>query len=208
MQTLDVVRIAATIAAFAASASKLLPSTLGFWESFSPPVSRWLPGVVLVLGALPAALTGVTTWEQFVVAALGAVAMAMPGTHKNLAAPLPEPKRNDTIKPPPPGPPSGLGGGGMAAAFALSLLLLSCGGSQPDPRALIDLTPLVCRSVLAAQRLQPAEVERICADSRIGAQLGADIAEAVSKAALAAQPAVDVGGGPSAGGGAPNVAEH
>jgi hypothetical protein len=110
------------------------------------------------------------------------------------AAEVASQKRQDTINPPPPppNPPPGMGlGGGMAAAIAMLLLLLSCGGSQPDPRALIDLTPLVCRSVLAAQRLQPAEVERICADSRIGAQLGADIAEAVSKAALAAQPAVD-----------------
>lgn len=108
--------------------------------------------------------------------------------------PLPphlQPKRT-TINPPPLG------------VLALAFLLLSCGGSQPDPRALVDLTPLVCRSALAVQRLEPEQVDRICADSKIGAQLAADIAEAVRKAAVSAMPAVDVGGGPSSGGGAPS----
>jgi hypothetical protein len=104
MQALDVVRLAALIAAFAASASKLLPATLPFWERIWPPLSRWMPGIILVLGALPAALTGVSSWEQFALAVMGAAAFALPGTHKNLAAPLKGPPVGDervSLRPPP-----------------------------------------------------------------------------------------------------------
>lgn len=127
MQTLDVVRLAALIAAFATSASKLLPATMPFWANRSPVVSRWLPGIILVLGALPASLAGVTTWEQFALAVMGAAAFALPGTHKNLAAPLSEPART-TIKPPP------------LALLALGLVLLACGSGSPRPCSAEDPT--------------------------------------------------------------------
>jgi hypothetical protein len=136
MQTLDVVRLAALIAAFAASASKLLPATLPFWERIWPPLSRWMPGIILVAGALPAALTGVSTWEQFALAVMGAAAFALPGTHKNLAAPLKGPPVGEervSLRPPPK-PPSVPPLGPMAAMLCLALCLLfaACAASSPS----------------------------------------------------------------------------
>lgn len=125
---LDILTVVTTITAFAMAGTKLFSKTLPFWGSWLPPtVSRFLPGFVLVIGALPAALSGVTTWMDFGIAFLGAFALALPGTHKNAAAPLPEPKdpsqgpsRPITMKPPP-NPP-------MVAM--LTIALFGCAGGQ------------------------------------------------------------------------------
>lgn len=206
MQALDVVRLAALIAAFATSATKLLPATLPFWERRSPTFSRWLPGIILVLGALPAALTGVTTWEQFALAVMGAAAFALPGTHKNLAAPIKGPPVGEervSLRPPPK-PPSVPP---FAAALCLSLLgllTLSCGGSTPPPVAVQSLAPLVCQAALIQDRRFDAEqVARVCQDSALAAKLAEDLTRIVLKAAdEALQPKLDVApGGPGNGDG-------
>jgi hypothetical protein len=200
MQTLDVVRLAALIAAFAASASKLLPSTLPFWEKRSPTVSRWFPGFLLVLGALPAALAGVSTWEQFALAVMGAAAFALPGTHRNQAAPLKGPPVGEervSLRPPPK-PPSIPP---LAALLALCLLLLSCGGSQPNPQAVAALAPVVCQAALLQQRFEPEQVQRLCADSAVAARLATELTNVVMLAvADATQPKADIDpGGPGTG---------
>jgi hypothetical protein len=83
MQTLDIVRVVAIVIAFAGAASKLLSASKGFWDYFPIWLQRVLPGAVLVLGELPAALTGVRTWTDFAMAVLGALALALPGRHPN-----------------------------------------------------------------------------------------------------------------------------
>jgi hypothetical protein len=105
-----------------------------------------------------------------------------------------EPKRNDTIKPPPPRPPST-----PPLVAMLCLLLLSCGGSQPQPNAVAALAPVVCQAALLQAKLNPAEVERVCADSALAARLATQLTEVVIKAvAEAQQTKADIGPGPGA----------
>jgi hypothetical protein len=85
MDKVQLAQVILTVVAFAAAASKLLKATLPVWSFMPPWLQRSLPGAVLVVGALPSALEGVTTWTDFGVAVLGAVAFALPGRHTNQA---------------------------------------------------------------------------------------------------------------------------
>jgi hypothetical protein len=110
LENIDIVQVIATVVAFVSAASKLFGATKPFWGSLPTSVQRWLPGVVLMLGALPGLLAGAKTWTDFAVAVLGALALALPGRHTD----IPNPK---TAKPtvPPLGP-------ALLALAALSLV--------------------------------------------------------------------------------------
>ncbi|HEY1403848.1 MAG TPA: hypothetical protein VGB05_06960 [Pyrinomonadaceae bacterium] len=108
MNSLDLVEVIATLLAFAGAFSKLAAGSLPFWEWFPPIIQRALPGLVLIAGALPKALTGVNTWTDFAVACMGALALALPGRHKYAERPAPpetkatapEPSLRDQMRPP------------------------------------------------------------------------------------------------------------
>ena len=120
MNTIDIVRVVAIVVAFAGAASKLLTATKGFWDTFPAWAQRVLPGAVLVLGDLPAALSGVQTWTDFGVAILGALALGLPGKHVQSGQPDPLPEKSSIGKIPP------------LALLCLALaVLLSCSSAPP-----------------------------------------------------------------------------
>jgi hypothetical protein len=119
LQALNLVQVIAIVTAFALSASKLFNASLPFWKYCKYPlIQRGIPGAILVLGALPAALAQVTSWTDFGVALMGAVALALPGTHASL--PLLPPEGESRITTPPPAPIS------KAPPFACLMLWLAC----------------------------------------------------------------------------------
>ncbi len=171
---IDLVRLIATIVAFAAAASKLLSATVPFWGSFPPVVQRFLPGAVLVLGALPSALAGATTWTDFGVAVLGAIALALPGRHTNI--PVQHPPET---KVPPQGPT-------LVAVLLLALGLCSLQSCSSSPK------PLEWPSRIAQCAPPPAQLLET-----VGNVLFADGVESLSQGSVSALEALAKEHGPA-----------
>jgi hypothetical protein len=159
MQAIDIVQLVATVAAFAAAGSKLLSSTLPFWSLLPPLAQRFLPGTVLVLGALPSALEGATTWTQFGIAVMGALAFAAPGRHTDLPKEHPSEVKRVTPIPPPPKPPSVPP---LVAMLCLVLGLVSCASAPPpkpcsadDPQLTVKLADCKLRMLTECKDVEP-----------------------------------------------------
>lgn len=164
MDKFDVLQVIATVIAFALAASKLLRATVPFWGSMPPTLQRWAPGGLLVLGALPNALAGVTTWTDFGVAVMGAFALAMPGTHKYPTTPEPKAQRDE--EPPWPPPP--------VATLMLGLALLGSGqactpGQAIGPCTPTDFTTMEIKAAECDERVKrecPSYVKGSCSKER------------------------------------------
>lgn len=80
---MTVVEIVAFVVAFAGAASKLLNAAKPFWEKLPKPVAMFLPSVVVMLPALAASVTGVTTTLGLVEALVVSLALLLPNAHKS-----------------------------------------------------------------------------------------------------------------------------
>lgn len=82
MNTIDIVKYTTYALAFVAGASKFLEASKPFWNTFPAWLQRILPSLVMLLGGLPAPLTGAQTWPDFIVQVIApALALLLPSTH-------------------------------------------------------------------------------------------------------------------------------
>ncbi len=157
MDKFDILQVVTTVIAFALAASKLLRATVPFWGSMPPVLQRWAPGGLLVLGALPNALAGVTTWTDFGVAVMGAFALAMPGTHKYPTTP--------ETKVPPHVPPVAL----LVLALGALSLEACTPGQAIGPCTPTDFTTMEIKAAECDERVKrecPSYVKGSCSKER------------------------------------------
>jgi hypothetical protein len=190
MHELTVIQVVATVTAFALGATKLFTATVPLWGWAPPIVQRFLPGVVLVVGALPSALAEVTSWNDFAVAVLGALALALPGRHTD----IPKEHPPETKVPPTPTPPD-VTPLALFLLVCLSLSAQSCASAKPVARTVSDLAQDACSLFFAEkqglsvedaarafcsthEKVKPFLDELLAAQERAGAKasaaLGAD----------------------------------
>ena len=89
--SLKAAAVATGIAAYAAGLTKFFEASRPLWSRLPPEIDRWLPTVVMIVGSLPAKLTGVQTWGDFGLVVVAALGLAFPGRNRNPPAPAKEP---------------------------------------------------------------------------------------------------------------------